>query len=192
MSDHESPSSLVRLDRLLGKEEAASSNLAWGSTLLFCMRNRIFNHSVGVLHSKEISESVAIAKTDNQSEGLRVDTVSGVSKTQDTNMMMALTGAILVCFGFSFYYLSTIVPDISLIVNGSIVIFLGALTICFSVTEWQRRPWSTRVVALIGGAACVTLFIFGFFLIIILVAVLYWDVIHRIRTSNGTGTLVEW
>ncbi len=156
------------------------------------MRDSIFNRSVGILYSKEISESVAMAQMDNRREGLSVDTVSGASKTQDTDMLMALTGAFLVCLGFSSYFLSRIVPDISLIISGTIVIFLGSLTICFSVTEWQRRPWATRVVALIAGAACVTLLTFGFLLITIPVAVLYWDVIHRIRTSDETGTPSVW
>jgi hypothetical protein len=156
------------------------------------MQDSVFNYSVGVLHSEEISESVAMAQVDNRREGLRVDTVSGASKTQDTDMLMALTGAFLVCLGFSFCFLSRIVPDISLIISGTIVIFLGSLTICFSVTEWQRRPCATRVVALIAGVASVILLIFGFLLITIPVAVLYWDVIHRISAGDETGTLVEW
>ena len=51
---------------------------------------------------------------------------------------------------------------------------------------------AARVVAFIGGAASVTLIIFGFLLVTIPVAVLYWDVVHRIRTSDETGALVEW
>lgn len=156
------------------------------------MQDSIFNHSVGVLSSKELSESVAIAQMDNRSEGLGVDTVSGASKTQDTNMMRALAGALLVCIGFTSYFVSRVVPDISLNNRWNHRDILRSSDYLHQCDGMAAATVAARVVAFIGGAASVTLIIFGFLLVTIPVAVLYWDVVHRIRTSDETGALVEW
>ena len=76
-------------------------------------------------------------------------------------------------------------------IAGTVMIVLGSLTLSASLAVWLQKSWAEKTITGIGVASCVSLVIFGYYLMIIIVALLYKAAIDHIRTSPVTN-LSDW
>ena len=67
---------------------------------------------------------------------------------------------------------------------GICMIVFGVLTLCASLAVWLKKAWAAKIIAGVGGASCVTLIIFGYYLVIIVVALISVAAIDYIRASR--------
>ncbi|MHA1964719.1 MAG: hypothetical protein ACXACG_06590 [Candidatus Thorarchaeota archaeon] len=74
---------------------------------------------------------------------------------------------------------------------GTLMIVLGVLTFAASLAVWLQKSWASKTIAGIGVASCVALIIFGYYLMIIVVGLVYWAAIDHIR-ANRVTELSDW
>ena len=65
-----------------------------------------------------------------------------------------------------------------------LLVALGFLTFCASMLVWFQSSWAVKVIAVVGIAACVTAVIGAYYMMIVILAPLYWYAIKWIRTSR--------
>ena len=97
---------------------------------------------------------------------------------------MVLLGALDVYSGYQFYQISIIYSTSVNAIVGILMIVFGILTLCVSFAVWLQKTWAAKVIAGVGAANCVTLIIFGFYLVIIVVALISAAAIDSIRNSR--------
>jgi hypothetical protein len=79
--------------------------------------------------------------------------------------------------------------SISLLAEVGIFMFvLGALSFCTSLTVWLLKSRATKIVAGVGVVICVSYVLFGYYLLAVLPAIIYWVAISQLRTSHMTET----
>jgi hypothetical protein len=76
-------------------------------------------------------------------------------------------------------------------IAGTLMIVLGTLTFAASLAVWLQKSWASKTITGIGVASCVTLVIFGYYLMIIVVALIYKAAIDHIRTGR-VAELSDW
>ena len=97
---------------------------------------------------------------------------------------MVLGGAFHIYIGYQFYLLPLLIPQTFQTIFGTLMIAFGFLSVCASLAVWLQKSWATKIIAGVGVASCVTLVIFGYYLMIILVALLYKAAIDHLRISR--------
>ncbi len=114
------------------------------------------------------------------------------SQVQNAIVLLILVGALDIYLGLQSFYLSIIIPDSFQTIVGTLMLVFGSLTLCTSLMAWLQKPWATKIIAGVGIAVVMTLVIFGFYLIaLILFAPIYWVAIKWIRTSQPTE-IPDW
>ena len=104
---------------------------------------------------------------------------------------MVLMGAFHIYLGYHSYQFSIIFPNSFHTLVGTLMVVLGILSFCASLAVWLQNPWAPKIIAGVGGASCVTLVIFGYYLMIIVVALISVAAIDHIRDSRVTE-LSDW
>ena len=67
---------------------------------------------------------------------------------------------------------------------GTLMMVLGFLTFSASLAVWLQKSWAEKTITGIGIASCVSLVVFGYYLMIIVVALIYKAAIDHLRTSR--------
>ena len=104
---------------------------------------------------------------------------------------MVLAGAIQIYSGYQLYQMTIIFSDSFFLIVGTLWVIFGLLSLCTSPIIWQQKSWVTKIIAGIGVAFCGTSVIFGYYLVVVFFAPLYWAVIDYIRTSREIQPL-DW
>ncbi len=97
---------------------------------------------------------------------------------------MVLLGANDIYLGYWFFQFSIMFPDSFNTIVGTLMIVFGILTFCASLAVWLQKAWAAKIIAGVGGASCVTLVVFGYYLMIIVVAIISKATIDHIRNSR--------
>lgn len=104
--------------------------------------------------------------------------------TRNATILMILAGLLHILFGYQSYQLFTAFPDSFLIIAGTSMMIFGVITLCTGLVVWLQRPWATRVIAGVGIAVCANLIVFGFYLMIIIFAPIFWVARSQLRQVN--------
>ncbi len=94
-------------------------------------------------------------------------------------------------FGFSNFQLAFIIPNSFQIFIGTIAIVIGSLTLCVSALVWYQSSWAKKIITVVGIAACAAAVLFGYYLMVIFLAPLYWYAIKWISNDSPT-TVSVW
>jgi hypothetical protein len=113
------------------------------------------------------------------------------SRTNNATILLAIGGAFHLYLSYTMFQPLVIIPDSFQITIGTVMALFGLLTLCVSLIVWLQKPWVTNLIAIVGVAACAAAVIFGYFLMIIILAPIYWFAIKWIRTSNTTE-IPDW
>jgi hypothetical protein len=97
---------------------------------------------------------------------------------------MVSMGAFYIYIGYQLYQLPIIMPYFSHSIFGILMIVFGILTFCASLAVWLQKAWAAKIIVVVGGASCVTLIVFGYYLMIIVVALISKATIDHIRNSR--------
>lgn len=122
-----------------------------------------------------------------------VERPSGV---KNATILMVLGGAFHIYLGYWSYHINLSYWSYPIMfpfqmIAGTLMIVLGILTFTASLAVWQQKSWASKTIAGIGVASCVTLIIFGYYLMIIVVALIYKAAIDHTRTGRVTE-LSDW
>lgn len=108
--------------------------------------------------------------------------VGGSSGIRNATILMVFGGAFHLYFGYTWFQLSLWIVQWSLETSiGTINIVLGLLTLCVSLVVWLQKSWASKLIAVIGITACAASVLFGFYLMIIIIAPIYWFAITQFR-----------
>lgn len=110
--------------------------------------------------------------------------IEKLSEIRNATILMVLAGTFNIYFGYQSYQLSIIIPDPFPMIVGTTMIGFGVLTFCTSMAVWQQKSWATKIIAGVGFAICVTLVIFGYYLMIFIVAPIYGVAIDQLRNRR--------
>jgi len=113
------------------------------------------------------------------------------SGTKDATILMVFGGVFLLYLGITMFQLSIIIPNPFQTIPGIVMVVLGLLTFCVSLVIWLQKSWVIKIISVVGVSVCVTLFIFGYFYMIIIIASIHWFAIKWIRTSQPTE-IPDW
>lgn len=114
------------------------------------------------------------------------------SGTRNTTILLTLLGLLEISLGIQSIQFSSIMSFSLLMIVGALMIIFGLLTFCASLIVWLQKSWATQVITVVGAAACVTLIMFGYYTIAIVVfAPLYWLGIHWIGKRQSTD-VPDW
>ncbi|MCK4566606.1 MAG: hypothetical protein KAU48_04775 [Candidatus Thorarchaeota archaeon] len=114
------------------------------------------------------------------------------SEVQKATILLIFAGALEIYLGLQTLQFSLIIPNPILMIVGTFMPVFGLFTLCASLIVWLQKPWATKIIAGIGIAVFMTLVLFGYYLIsIILFAPIYWITINWIRTSKPTE-IPDW
>jgi len=111
------------------------------------------------------------------------------SGTKNATILMILAGVFDIHLGYQSYLLPIMIPDPFQTIPGTTMIVLGVLTFCVSLIVWLQKPWVTIIIAGVCVAVCVALVIFGYYLMIIIVAPIHVIAIKQIKRVNEHS---EW
>ena len=101
--------------------------------------------------------------------------------TRNATILMIFGGAFHLYLGYASFQLSVIIPDPFHTIMGTIMIVFGLLTFCVSVVVWLQKSWATKIITVVGVAVCAALVILGFYVIILIIAPIYWVAINQFR-----------
>ncbi|MGY5859860.1 MAG: hypothetical protein RTU63_10865 [Candidatus Thorarchaeota archaeon] len=107
--------------------------------------------------------------------------VGGSSRIRNATILMVFAGAFYLYLGYTFFQISIIMHDPIQSILGTLMIVFGVLTFCTSLIVWRQNPWVTKIIAGIGIAICGVVIIFGAYLMIIIIAPIYWVTINQFR-----------
>ena len=114
------------------------------------------------------------------------------SEVQKATILLIFAGALEIYLGLQTFQFSLIIPNPILTIVGTLMPVFGLLTLCASLIVWLQKSWATKIIAGIGIGFVVTLVVFGYYLIAVIVfAPLYWFAIKWIRTSQPTE-IPDW
>ncbi len=113
------------------------------------------------------------------------------SGTKNATILMFIAAALHIYFGFTNFQLSVIIPNPFQIFVGTIDIVIGLLTLCASGLVWLQNYWAVKITAVVGIAACAAAVIFGYYMMIILIAPLYWYAMKWVST-DPPATVSVW
>lgn len=114
------------------------------------------------------------------------------SEVQKATILLIFAGALEIYLGLQTFQFSLIIPNPILTIVGTLMPVFGLLTFCASLIVWLQKPWATKIIAGIGISVFMTLVLFSYYLIaIILFAPIYWITINWIRTSQPTE-IPDW
>ncbi len=111
--------------------------------------------------------------------------------TRNATKLMVFAGAFHIYLGYTMFQLSVIIPNAFQTTIGTIMAVLGLLTFCVSLIIWLQKSWATKIIAVVGIAACAIAVIFAYFYLIIIIAPIYWFAIKWIRPSQPTE-IPDW
>ena len=114
------------------------------------------------------------------------------SKIQNATILLILVGTLAIYLGYQSFQWSIISLFPIQAIVGTLMIVFGFLTLCISLAVWLQKSWAIRIIAGVGIGFVVTLVVFGYYLIAVIVfAPLYWFAIKWIRTSQPTE-IPDW
>ena len=120
-----------------------------------------------------------------------MDTDYRPSQIQNATILLIFGGIFHLYLGYTMFQLSVMSPGSFQTIIGTIMVAIGILTFCTSLLVWFQSPWATKIIAVVGITACASSVALGYFLIIIIIAPLYWYAIKWIRT-NSPSKLLDW
>ena len=94
---------------------------------------------------------------------------------------MVFGGAFHLYLGYTMFQLSLIVQWPLETTISIVTVVLGLLTFCVSLVVWLQKSWATKIIAVVGIAACTAAALFGYYLMIIIIAPTYWIAISQLR-----------
>ena len=104
---------------------------------------------------------------------------------------MLLGGTFQIYFGYESYLLSIELPDSSLMMVSIVMFVLGALSFCASLSVWLLKSWAVKILVGVGVTICVSDMLFGYYLVAIIPAIIFWISINQLRSSRKTG-ISDW
>jgi hypothetical protein len=120
---------------------------------------------------------------------LNIDSRS--SEVRIATVLVFFGGVFQIYFGYQSYLLSIELPNSFLMIVSTFMLVLGALSFCASLTVWLLKPWAEKIVAGVGITICVSYILFGYYLMAIIPAIIYWISISQLRTSRVTE-IPDW
>ena len=105
-------------------------------------------------------------------------------EVRNATILMVLTGVFNIYTGYQFFQFPEILPNSFHTIIGTLMIVFGFLTFCASLAVWLQKTWATKIVAGVGVAVCATFILFGYYLAILLIVLLYGATIDYIRKSR--------
>ena len=106
------------------------------------------------------------------------------SQVQNATILLILAGALHIYLGYVSFQLSIMIPDPFQTTIGTIMIIFGSLTFCASLVVWLQNAWATKLIAVVGVAACAAAAIFAYYGMIIILAPIYWFAISQLKQVN--------
>ena len=106
------------------------------------------------------------------------------SGTRNATILMVFGGAFHLYLGYTMFQISLIISDPSRTLVGTVMVVLGFLTFCVSLVVWLQKSWATKIIAVVGIAACAAAIIFAYFGMIIIIAPTYWIAINQLRIKR--------
>ncbi len=94
--------------------------------------------------------------------------------TRNATIIMILVGVLLIYTGYQFHQIAIIMPYPLHSIYGTFLIVFGVLSFCTGLVVFFRKSWAPGMIAGVGIAVCVTQIIFGFYLIIVVFAAIYY------------------
>ncbi|MGY5872984.1 MAG: hypothetical protein RTV72_12110 [Candidatus Thorarchaeota archaeon] len=107
--------------------------------------------------------------------------VERYSGTRNATILMILAGALQIYSGYQFHQMAIIMTYPLHSIFGIFLIGLGVLSFGTSLVVWLQISWATEMIAGVGIAVCVTLIIFGFYLIIVIFGSIYYIARNQLR-----------
>jgi hypothetical protein len=113
------------------------------------------------------------------------------SEVRNATILVFFGGVFQIYLGYQSYLLSIELPHSFLMIVSILMLVLGALSFCASLPVWLLKSWATKIVAGVGVAICVSYILFGYYLMVVIPAIIYWVAIRQLRTSRVTE-ISDW
>ncbi|MGY5880758.1 MAG: hypothetical protein RTV31_10930 [Candidatus Thorarchaeota archaeon] len=113
------------------------------------------------------------------------------SGTRNATILMILTGALQIYTGYQFHQIAIIMTDPIPSIFGTFMIGFGVLSFGTSLVVWLQISRATDLIAGVGIAVCVTLILFGFYLIIIIFGSIYYIARNQLRQEIKDNEWVD-
>ena len=113
------------------------------------------------------------------------------SGTRNATILMILTGALQIYTGYQFHQIAIIMTDPFPSIFGTFMIGFGVLSFGTSLVVWLQISRATDLIAGVGIAVCVTLILFGFYLIIIIFGSIYYIARNQLRQEIKDNEWVD-
>ncbi len=106
------------------------------------------------------------------------------SGTKNATILMVFGGAFQLYLGYTYYQLSLLLSWDFRTLIVSVLIVIGLLTFCVGLIVWLQKAWATKLIAVVGIAACAAAAIFAYYGMIIILAPIYWFAISQLKQVN--------
>ena len=121
---------------------------------------------------------------DQKHEGKFLNDANKSSDVRNAAILLILAGSLQLYFSYSLFQLPIIFPDPFRMIMGTTMLVLGILSFCASLSVWLEKPWAESSIVVVGVTTCVFLIIIGYYLMIVVFAILYYAALDAIRTSR--------
>ncbi|MFW9843133.1 MAG: hypothetical protein ACFFEV_01005 [Candidatus Thorarchaeota archaeon] len=109
--------------------------------------------------------------------------------TRNATIILILVGVLLIYTGYQFHQIAIIMHNPLQSTYGTFLIVFGALSFCTSLSVLFRKSWAPGMIVGVGVAVCVTQLVFGYYLIIVVFAVIYYIAWKQL---NQTTEIPDW